>query len=109
MMRGNSGNSGVKQWASDALDAAAGSQSVTVSLPQNAVGYPRKLRVSGAVAALVTVNFGNGAQVAAVVNPNGPADTVDIPASAFPNPTNQISLTVNASAAGYVYLAVGFA
>lgn len=103
-----SNNKGIKQWASDALDAAAGSQSETLSLPQGAVGIPKVLKVSGAVSALVTITFGNGAQVVAVCNPNGPKDEVEIPSTAFPNPTNSVAVTVNASAAGYVYIAVGF-
>lgn len=107
MMKVNNG--GVKQWASAALDAVAGTQSLTVSLPAGQVGRPVKLKVAGAVAALVTLAFGNGSNIAAVVNPNGPGDQVDIPASGFPSPTNQVTLTVNASAAGYVYVTVGFA
>lgn len=102
-------NSGVRQWASEALDAAAGSQTTTVSLPAGQTGRPVRLKVAGAVSALVTLTFGNNSQVAAIVNPNGPADEVAIPASGFPNPTNSVSLTVNAAAAGYVYISVGFA
>lgn len=105
-MRGT--GSVVKQWASTQLDAAAGSQSVTVSLPAGQVGRPVKLKAGGAVNALVTITYGNNSQISAIVNPNAPPDVVDIPASGFPAPTNSITLTVNASAAGYVTLSVGF-
>lgn len=97
------------QTATLALNAAAGAQSGTVTLPSGQVGKPLWMRVSGAVSCLVTVKFGNNSGVDAIVNPNGPADQVDIPASAFPAPTNSVDVTVNASAAGYVYVTVGFA
>ena len=109
MMKSVSNGGSIKQWASDLLDAAAGVQTVTVSLPGGQTGLPRKLRAGGAVAATVSIQFGNNAAVVVLVNPNAEPDTIDIPASAFPNPTNSVTLTVNASAAGYVSLAVGFA
>lgn len=103
------GSAGIKQWASSQVDAAAGSQTVNISLPAGQVGRPVKLKAGGAVNALVSISFGNNSDVSAIVNPNAPADVVDIPASGFPSPTNSVAVTLNASAAGYVTISIGFA
>lgn len=98
---------GTYKWAINNLDAASGSQSVTVTLPGGASGVPKVLKVAGAVAASVTMSYGNNQQIVAIVNPNGPMDQVNIPPQAS-GVTQSVTLTVNASAAGYIYIAVGF-
>ena len=94
-------------WATVNLDAVAGSQSVTATLPGGASGRPKLLRASGAVGGSVSMNFGNNQQVTVLVNPNAPPDEKPIPAQAS-GVTQSISLTVFAAAAGYIFITVGF-
>lgn len=95
-------------WASGTA-TAAGATVLTISLPAGAVGTPKVVRASGSVAATVTVNIGNTQQVTVLVNPNAPPDEKSIPAQAFPAKTGSLSATATLSAAGNVYVAVGFA
>ena len=107
MMKGINNNNKGLIWASVALDATAGAQSVTATLPGGASGKPKILKAGGAVSALVTLQYGNNQEITAIVNPNAPADSVEIPSQAS-GVTQSVALNVNASAAGYVYIAVGF-
>lgn len=102
----NAGAKGYK-WAVSNLDAVAGSQSETVTLPGGASGIPKMLKVGGAVSASVSLNYGNNQQVVAICNPNSPADLVDIPPQAS-GITQSVSVTVFAAAAGYVFISVAF-
>lgn len=101
----------VKQWATSGYTATAAVSAapVSVTLPQNAVGKPVKMKVSGSVAGYVTLEIGNGAQITAMVNPNALYDEVDIPASAFPNLVSSVAVEVTASGAGLVVVSIGFA
>lgn len=108
MMSNRRGTPPVKSWASDALDAVVGSQSVTITLPAGQSGVPVVLRASGAVGALIQFDIGNGAQKSLTVNPNAAPQEIPLPASAFPLGTQSVTMTVIASAAGYVFIEVGF-
>ena len=88
---------------------AAGATSLTIALPGGAVGTPRVAKISGTVAAYATVNISNTQQVTLTNNPNGPTDTRTLPPKAFPVKTGSVSVTTNLSAAGTVYVEIGFA
>ena len=99
-----------KQWASAAYTAtAAGSSNLTPQLPGGQVGRPTVLRGSGSVSGQIVLTYGNNAQIVVPVNPNAPFSDAEIPASAFPAPTGQVSVTVTADGAGVIRALVGFA
>jgi len=87
---------------------AAGSETESASLPQGMVGKPIYIKASGSVSGAVKLTFGNGAQKVVPVNPNAPYNEVAVPASAFPAPTNSVSLTLEADGAGVIRAVVGF-
>lgn len=109
MMKGGV-NMKPKQWAHKAYTAtAAGSTTVTPTLPGGQVGRPVVLRGSGSVSGVITLTYGNNAEIAVPVNPNAPYSDAEIPASAFPAPTGQVSVTIAADGAGVIRAFIGFA
>lgn len=99
-----------KQWASASYTAsAAGSSTLSPQLPGGQVGRPVTLRGSGSVSGQVVLTYGNNAQIIVPVNPNAPFSDAEIPASAFPAPTGQVSVTVTADGAGVIRALIGFA
>lgn len=110
MMRSNVNSSGVKQWASTPYTAsAAGSEDVTVTLPNNQVGKPLILKGSGNVSGQISLTFGNGSEVIVPINPNAPSSEAPIPPSGFPNPTGSVAVSITADGAGTIRALVGFA
>ena len=110
MMGNRRPTANVKQWASASYTAsAAGSSSETPTLPQGMVGKPLVIRASGSVSGQVTFTYANGAQILVPVNPNAEYTEEKIPDSAFPAPTNQVSVTLVADGAGVIRCLVGFA
>ena len=91
-----------------ATATASGATSLTLTLPGGAVGTPKIARASGTVGAQVTVQISNSQQIVFLVNPNAPADEKAIPKQASPGKQNQLSATATLSAAGNVYVSVGF-
>ncbi len=89
--------------------AAAGTASVTPTLPGGAVGKPYRMRVSGSVAGYATMNIGTQAQVVCLVNPNAPFTEQPIPASAFPSAVGSVPVSLTASGAGVISVAIDFA
>ena len=109
MMSNMNRNTGVKQWASVAYSpTAAGDEVATVTLPGGQVGKPLVLRGSGSVSGEITLTYGNNAQIKVPVNPNAPYSETQIPASAFPNPTGSVTVTITADGAGTIRAYVGF-
>lgn len=103
-------NSGAKQWASATYTAsAAGSSTETITLPNQQTGRPVMLRGSGSVSGQIVLTYGNAAQIIVPVNPNAPFSESPIPASAFPNPTGSVTVTVTADGAGVIRALIGFA
>lgn len=88
--------------------SAAGSTTVSTTLPSGSVGIPFRLRVSGSVSGAVALTYGNNAQIIAPVNPNAPYTEIEIPLSAFPTPLNSVSLTLTADGAGVIRAIVSF-
>lgn len=102
-------NGGSKQWAvAQNTFTAAGSASLSPALSGGQVGKPVEIEVSGSVAGYVTLTFGNNSQIVVLVNPNAPYTVKAIPATAFPSPTNSVSVTATASGAGVITVAIGF-
>ena len=102
--------SGVKQWASASNTfAAAGSATVSATLPGNGTGRPIKLRASGSVSGQASILVGNTSTIIAPVNPNAPFTEVEIPASAFAGPVGTVSVTLTADGSGVIRSLVGFA
>jgi hypothetical protein len=95
-------------WAS-ATATAAGATALTPTLPNGAIGMPVRIKASGSVAATVTLNISNSQQIVVLVNPNAPPTEEEVPAGAFPGKQGSVSVTAELSAAGNVYVAVGFA
>jgi len=96
-------------WANaTATLSAAGSASLTPSLPAGATGIPRKIKAAGNVSAIVTLAIGNTQEIVVLVNPNAPPSEEEIPAKAFDGPVNSVAVTVTTSGAGNVYVAIGF-
>jgi hypothetical protein len=107
MYRGPSNKDDGLIWAVGTA-TAAGITNLTLSLPAGAIGTPKKIRVAGTVGATVTLPISNSQQVVVLSNPNAPPSEETIPARAFPGKTNSVTLTANLSAAGNVYVSVGF-
>ena len=100
----------VKQWAVGSNTfTAAGTATVTPTLPGGAIGRPVKIKASGSVAGYATLNIGTQAQVVVLINPNAAYTEEPIPASAFPSPVGSAPVSVTASGAGVVTVAIGFA
>lgn len=95
-------------WAS-ATATSAGTTALTPTLPNGGIGMPVRIKASGSVAAVVTLNISNSQQIVVLVNPNAPPTEEEIPAGAFPGKQNSVAVTADLSAAGDVYVAVGFA
>ncbi|MEM3829118.1 MAG: hypothetical protein QXP36_07895 [Conexivisphaerales archaeon] len=99
----------IEQWASlTNTFSAAGTYSGAASLPAGQTGEPLLIRGSGNVSGMITLTFGNGAQVLVPVNPNAPYTEIPIPKSGFPFPVNSVSLTLTADGAGTIRALVGF-
>lgn len=88
---------------------AAGTATITPTLPGGASGRPVRIRASGSVAGYVTLNIGTNAQIVVAVNPNAPQQSEAIPASAFPNPVNSVTTSATAAGAGFIVVTVDFA
>jgi hypothetical protein len=95
-------------WAS-ATATAAGATALTPTLPNGGIGMPTRIKASGNVAATVVLNISNSQQIIALVNPNAPPTEEEIPPGAFPGKQGSVAVTATLSAAGNVYVAVGFA
>ncbi len=104
------GNAAAKQQAvASNTFAAAGTASLTPTLPGGATGKPIYVRVSGSVAGYVTVAVGTQAQFVVLVNPNAPFTQEPLPASAFPSPVNAVPVSATAAGAGTISVVIGFA
>jgi hypothetical protein len=108
MFNPNAGKGKGLIWAT-ATATAAGVTNLTPTLPGGAIGMPRKIKASGSVAATVTLNISNSQQIIVLVNPNAPPTEEDVPSNAFPGKQGSVSVVANLSAAGNVFVAVGFA
>jgi hypothetical protein len=91
-----------------ASPSAAGSGTLSVSLPAGAVGKPKKLSASGNIAGYVAINIANNQQVICLINPNAPPSVIDIPDEAFPSKTNSVSVSYTVSGAGFIAVDVMF-
>jgi len=89
--------------------SAAGSATLTPTLPGGATGRPIWVRASGSVAGYVTVNIGTQAQIVVSVTPNAPYTEEKIPAAAFPNPVGAVPVSATAAGAGVITVYIGFA
>ena len=99
----------IEQWAALVNTfAAAGNFSGSASLPAGQTGEPLLIRGSGSISGMVTLTFGNGAQVLVPVNPNAPYTEIPIPKTGFPFPVNSVSLTLTADGVGVIRALVGF-
>ena len=87
---------------------AAGSVSGTAALGNGQVGKPVKIKVSGSVSGQALITYGNNASKIVPCNPNAPFTEDVIPASAFPKPTNAVSITLTADGAGVIRAIVTF-
>ena len=87
---------------------AAGTASVTATLPGGAVGTPRKIRASGSVSGAVTLQYANAQELTVSVNPNAPYTELDIPPQAFPSKTGEVTVTLTADGAGTIRAIVDF-
>ena len=75
--------------------------SFTVSLPNNATGIPRRLRVAGSVSGSVSLMISATKTLTTAVTPNAGFSYFDIPASAFQSPVSTVTgLSYYASAVG---------
>lgn len=113
MMKTNiSGGSGNKQNAVASHTATAAETVFTLvsaTLSGGASGRPIKLKASGSVGGLVQLNIGAQATYTLAVAPNqNPVEYV-IPASAFPNLVNSVSIGFEAFGAGTLVGIVEFA
>lgn len=91
-----------------ATATASGVTALTPSLPGGSVGTPVLLEVASSVAATLTLNISNNQQLVLIVTPNQPPMRRAIPANAFPSKVSQVSASANLSAAGNLYVRVGF-
>ena len=87
---------------------AAGSVSGTAALGNGQVGKPVKIKVSGSVSGQAVITYGNNASKIVPCNPNAPFTEDVIPGSAFPKPTNAVSITLTADGAGVIRAIVTF-
>jgi hypothetical protein len=87
----------------------AGSASVTPTLPNGGIGVPVLMRVSSSVQGNAILNISNSQQIVALSNPNAPPVEVEIPPGAFPGKQGSVAVTLNASGAGTINVAIGFA
>ena len=87
---------------------AAGSVSGTAALGNGQVGKPVKIKVSGSVSGQALITYGNNASKIVPCNPNAPFTEDVIPASAFPKPTNAVSITLTGDGAGVIRAIVTF-
>lgn len=67
--------------------------SASAALPGGAVGKPLTLKASGSVAGLVQIQYGSQAVYTLAVAPNQLPVEYKIPASAFPNPVNSVTIS----------------
>ena len=88
--------------------SAAGSVSGTASLGNGQVGKPVRIKVSGSVSGQAVITYGNNASKIVPCNPNAPFTEDVIPATAFPKPTNAVSITLTADGAGVIRAIVTF-
>jgi hypothetical protein len=95
-------------WATATASASAASTAtVTASLPQGAVGKPKKLKVFGTVAGFAQIQIGNAQVVQEAIAPNI-VNMTSIPDRAFPGPVNGVTVIVQQLGSGTEVVLVGF-
>lgn len=87
--------------------SVATTATVTASLPQGAVGKPKKLKVFGTVAGFAQIQIGNAQVVQEAVTPNI-VNMTSIPDRAFPGPVNGVTVVATTFGSGTAVILVGF-
>lgn len=97
---GNAGNKQNAVASHTATGAETSFTDVSATLAGGATGRPVKLKASGSVGGLVQLNIGAQATYTLAVAPNQLPVEYVIPASAFPNLVNSVSIGFEAFGAG---------